>query len=129
MSVPSLSGHAIAYRWRSLSRVCRDRTIKHQGSSERVLPWQVNMGQSLCASFPHTHYKYWCEVDMLKVPAVLLYSTTTTATAVGQPREEGNRCITFCELLWMFHKHFSHEVYVHIIGYMRLRCTYSRTFV
>ena len=42
-SVPSLSGHAIAYRWRSLPRVCRHRASKPQGSSERVLPWQVTM--------------------------------------------------------------------------------------
>ena len=40
-SVPSLSGHAIAYRWRSLPRVRRHRASKSQGSSERVLPLQV----------------------------------------------------------------------------------------
>ena len=62
-SVPSLSGHAIAYRWRSLPRVCRHRASKPQGSSERVLPW----GQLICASLSHTHY--WFEVGMLKVPA------------------------------------------------------------
>ena len=44
-SVPSLSGHAIAYRWRSLLRVRRHRASKPQGSSERVLPWQVTMEQ------------------------------------------------------------------------------------
>ena len=38
---------------------------KPQGSSERVLPWQVTMDQSLYASLSHTHY--WYEVDMLKV--------------------------------------------------------------
>ena len=32
------SGHAIAYRWRSLPRVLRHRATKPQGSSERVLP-------------------------------------------------------------------------------------------
>ena len=32
-SVPSLSSHAIAYRWRSLPRVCRHRANKPQGSS------------------------------------------------------------------------------------------------
>ena len=31
-SVPSLSGHAIAYRWRSLPRVLRHRASKPQGS-------------------------------------------------------------------------------------------------
>ena len=42
-SVPSLSGHAIAYRWRSLPRVRRHRASKPQGSSERVLPWQITI--------------------------------------------------------------------------------------
>ena len=37
-SVPSLLGHAIAYRWRSPPRVRRHRVSKPQGSSERVLP-------------------------------------------------------------------------------------------
>ena len=68
VSVPSLSGHAIAYRWRSLARVRRHRASKPQGSSERVLPWQITMDQLLFASLFHTHYRY--EVGMLKVPAV-----------------------------------------------------------
>ena len=55
-SVPSLSGHAIAYRWRSLPRVRRHRSSEPQGSSERVLPWQVTMDQLICASLSHTHY-------------------------------------------------------------------------
>ena len=67
-SVPSLSGHAIAYRWRSLPRVRRHRACKPQGSSERVLPWQITMDQLIFASLSHTHY--WYEVGMLKVPAV-----------------------------------------------------------
>ena len=67
-SVPSLSGHAIAYRWRSLPRVRRHRASKPQGSFERVLPWQITMDQSIFASLSHTHY--WYEVGMLKVPAV-----------------------------------------------------------
>ena len=67
-SVRSLSGHAIACRWRSLPRVHRHRAIKPQGSSERVLPWQVTMGQLIFASLSHTHY-YWYKVGMLKVPA------------------------------------------------------------
>ena len=76
-SVPSLSGHAIAYRWQSLPRVRRHRASKLQGSSERVLPWQVTMDQLICASLSHTHY--WYEVGMLKVPAVkvILQSSTT----------------------------------------------------
>ena len=65
-SVPSLSGHAIAYRWRSLPRVRRHRASKPQGSSERVLPWQITMDQLIFASLSHTHY--WYEVSMLKVP-------------------------------------------------------------
>ena len=67
-SVPSLSGHAIAYRWRSLPRVRRHRASKPQGSSERVLLWQITMDQLIFASLSHTHY--WYEVGMLKVPAV-----------------------------------------------------------
>ena len=66
-SLPSLSGHAIAYRWRSLPRARRHRASKPQGSSKRVLPWQVAMDQSICASLSYTHY--WYEVGMLKVPA------------------------------------------------------------
>ena len=54
-SVPSLSGHAIAYRWRSLPRVRRHRASKPQGSSERVLPWQITMDQLIFASLSHTH--------------------------------------------------------------------------
>ena len=68
-SVPTLSGHAIAYLWRSLPRVRRHRASKHQGSSERVLPWQVIMDQLICASLSHNHY--WYEVGMLKVPAMM----------------------------------------------------------
>ena len=62
-SVPSLSGHAIAYRWRLLSRARRHRTSKPQGSSKRVPPWQVTMDQLICASLSHTHY--WYEVGIL----------------------------------------------------------------
>ena len=47
-SVPSLSGHAIAYRWHSLPRVRRHKASKSQGSFERVLPWQVTMVQLIC---------------------------------------------------------------------------------
>ena len=64
--VPSLSGHAFAYRWRPLPRVRRHRASKSQGSSERVLPWQITMDQLIFASLSHTHY--WYEVGILKVP-------------------------------------------------------------
>ena len=50
-SVPSLSRHAIAYRWRSMPRVRRHGAKKPQGSSERVLP----LDQIICASLSHTH--------------------------------------------------------------------------
>ena len=75
-SVPSLSGHAIAYRWRSLPRVRRHRASKHQGSSERVLPWQITMDQLIFASLSHTHY--WYEVGMSKVPAILRLNLVLT---------------------------------------------------
>ena len=74
-SVPSLSGHAVAYRWHSLPRVRRHRASKPQGCSERVLPWQMTMNQLIFASLSHTHY--WYEVGMLKVPAVLSYSSSS----------------------------------------------------
>ena len=70
-SVPSLSDHAIGYRWRSLPRVRRHRASEPQGSSERGLPWQVTMDQNIYASLSHTHY--WHEVGMLKVPAIMYY--------------------------------------------------------
>ena len=53
-SVPSLSDHANAYRWRSLPRVRRHRASKPHGISQRVLPWQVTMDQLICASLSHT---------------------------------------------------------------------------
>ena len=66
-SVPSLLGHAVAYRWRSLPRVRRHGASRLEGSSERVLPWQVTMDQLIFASLSHT--PYWYEVGMLRVPA------------------------------------------------------------
>ena len=69
-SVSSLSGHAIAYRWRSLPRVRRHRASKPQGCSERVLPWQITMDQFIFASLSHTHY--WYEVGMLKLHSTLV---------------------------------------------------------
>ena len=78
-SVPSLLGHANAYRWRSLPRVRRHRVSKPQDSSERVLPWQITTDQLIFTSLSHTqHYRY--EVGMLKVPAV-----TSTETPVIHP--------------------------------------------
>ena len=74
--VPSLSGHAIAYRWRSLPRVRRHRASKPQGSSKRVLPWQITTDQLLFASLSHTHY--WYEVGMLKVYLYVYMSVVLT---------------------------------------------------
>ena len=39
-------------------RVRRRRASKPQGSSKRVLPWQVIMDQFIFASLSHTHYWY-----------------------------------------------------------------------
>ena len=74
-SVPSLSGYTVAYQWRSLPRARRHRARKPQGSSKRVLPWQVTVDRLIWASLFHAHYRY--KVGMLKVPAiaVLLFST------------------------------------------------------
>ena len=70
-SVPSLSGHANTYRWRSLPRVRRHRAAsKPQDNSERVLSWQITMDQLICASFSRT--RYWYEVGILKVPASIV---------------------------------------------------------
>ena len=56
-SVSSSSGHATAYRRRSLLRVRRHGASKPQGSSERMLPWQVIMDQfNIRLSFPHLDY-------------------------------------------------------------------------
>ena len=71
-SVPGLSGHAIAYRWRSLPRVRRHGASKPQGSSERVLPWQITMDHLIFASLSHTHC--WFEMGMLEVPAVVRHN-------------------------------------------------------
>ena len=77
-SVTNLSGHALAYRWHSLPRVRRHRASKPQGSSERMLPWQVTMDQLICASLSHT--RYWYEVGMLKVSAVNFYHMNRTSS-------------------------------------------------
>ena len=95
-SVPRLSGHAIAYLWRSLPRVRRHRACKPQGSSERVLPWQITMDQFIFASLSHTHY--WYEVSMLKVPADMWRRMNTVSDCAGLkttllPEEHGGMMI------------------------------------
>ena len=92
-SVPRLSGHAVAYRWRSLPRVRRHRASKPQGSSERVLPWQIAMDQLIFASLSHTHY--WYEVGMLKVPAVCMcYTCTAPSVLLGNVASTETICCT-----------------------------------
>ena len=98
-SVPSLSGHAIAYRSRSLPRVRRHRASKPQGSSERVLPWQITMDQLIFASLSHTHC--WYEVGMLKVPAVTtcwVALLESTMMALPTPNVVG---LSFCSMVWL----------------------------
>ena len=88
-SVPSLSGHAIAYRWRSLPRVRRHRASKPQGSSERVLPWQITMDQLIFASL--SQY----EVGMLKVPANSMYVFVYLCTVIPFGRLFRNQPLTW----------------------------------
>ena len=88
--VPSLSGHAFAYRWRSLPRVRRHRASKPQGSFERVLPWQITMDQLIFASLSHTHY--WYEVGMLKVPAVITGSDCAVMYNLINSQQHTYRC-------------------------------------
>ena len=54
-SVPSLSGHAIAYRWRSLPRVCL-KVVSETGAAFSG----ITICQFLCASlFPHRLLVQW----------------------------------------------------------------------
>ena len=71
-SVSILSGYAIAYRWRSLPRVCRHRASSAQGSSSNGCCLSITMDQLMCASlFPHPLYYYWYKAGMLKVSGVM----------------------------------------------------------
>ena len=78
-SVSSFSGHAIAYRWRSLSRVRRHRASSPQGSSSNGCCLCITMDLLVCTSLFHTHY--WYEVGMLKVSGAI----HTTHTYYNQP--------------------------------------------
>ena len=89
-SVPSLSGHAIAYRWHALPRVCRHRASKPQGSSERVLPWQVTMDQLIFASLSHTYY--WYEVGILKVPCSVVICINSTVILIVNHHSTATPC-------------------------------------
>ena len=93
-SVPSLSGRAISYRWRSLPIVRRYRASKPQGSSKRVLPWKVTTNQLIFASL--SHIDDWYEVDMLKVQRMHQRRTSETgcmacSSAVFGDRHTGRR--------------------------------------
>ena len=70
-SVPSLSGHAIAYRSRSLPRVRWHRASSPQGSSSNGCCLCITMNQMLlCSSlFPHLLH-YWYTVNMSKLSGV-----------------------------------------------------------
>ena len=59
-SIPSLSGRAIAYRWRSLPRVRWHSASSPQGSSSNACCLCITMGQMLlCSSlFPHPGLVY-----------------------------------------------------------------------
>ena len=75
-SVPSLSGHAIAYRWRSLPRVRWHRASSPQGSSSNGAAFASPWTKCYCAPlFSHTHY--WYTVSMFKLSGV--YKNISTA--------------------------------------------------
>ena len=79
---PSLSGHAVAYRWSSLPRLRRYRASIPQGSSRRVVPCGRSPWTSSYAPLFPTSTHYWYEVGMLKVPAAL-YNVMTIITVLG----------------------------------------------
>ena len=86
-SAPSLSGHAMAYRWCSLPRLRRHRASSHQGSSSNgcCLFRCIIMDQFLCASlFPHT--LIGTEVDMRN-----LYPPHTQHKNIRSPTCTGKR--------------------------------------
>ena len=111
-SVPSLSGHAIAYRWRSLPRVRRHRASKPQGSSKRVLPWQITMDQLIFASLSNTHY--WYEVGMLKWIG-------------GKGKEKGRKRILYAVELIL--EKFSILDLQYVCMYLCMVITYSRVWI
>ena len=58
-SVPSLSGYAIAHRWRSLPRVRRHRASSPQDSSSNGCCFSgITIDRFLYALISHTHYKH-----------------------------------------------------------------------
>ena len=89
-SVPSLSGHVIAYQWRSLLRVRWHRASSPQGSSSNGCCLCITMDQLLLRAsvFPHP-LDYWYKVGMLKLSGVikiiLLLVYCCTAGRLGGP--------------------------------------------
>ena len=65
-SVPRISGHAVAYRWRSLPRVHRHRASSPQGSSSNECCLSRSRWTIECAPL-FSHIQYWFGVGMLKV--------------------------------------------------------------
>ena len=125
-AVPSLSGHAIAYRWRSLPRVRRHRASKLQGSSERVLPWQITMDQLIFASLSPTHY-YWYEVGMLKVPATsAATSTCLTSRINGMTTQHTHTQRSLCSINRRLKATYCYKVRWHY-SYILLLLTYLTT--
>ena len=100
-SVPSLSGHAIAYRWRSLPRVRRHRASKPQGSSERVLPWQITMDQLIFASLSHVCVcvNIFCRQRCLSVRFLRTYPDRVDAST----RQGTNSCCLLLMMLFISH--------------------------
>ena len=91
-SVPSLSGHAIAYRWRSLPRVRWHRASSPQGSSSNRCCLWITMGQLVCTPL-FCHTPNWYKVSIVKLSevyhnistAVLLYCCTVLWTRFPPP--------------------------------------------
>ena len=63
-TVPKLSGHANAYRWRSLPRIRRHRAISPQDSSSNGCCLCITTDQLMCASLytAHTYMYFACLV-------------------------------------------------------------------
>ena len=117
-SVPSLSGHATAYRWRSLPIVRRHRASKPLGSSSNGCCLCITMDQLICASLSHTHS--WYEVGMLQVSAISYIHANVLPRALqhraskpqGSSSNGGCLCITMDQLICasLSHTHSWYEV-------------------
>ena len=72
--VPSISGRAIAYRWRSLPRVRRRRASSPQCSSSNrsYLFRHHRRSVFVSLSFPHTHYYYYHYSLLILLQVVVL---------------------------------------------------------